>query len=251
MDEKFEKQRREDIEKQGQDEEIKRLSRDWFVKAAGHNYSYNFNWMGRPIIQFPQDIIACQEIIWETRPDLVIETGIARGGSLIFWASMMHLLDQGGKVIGVDIDIREHNRQEIVEHPMNRYIRMVEGSSIEEETVDKVRELAKPHKRVMVVLDSMHTHDHVMRELELYSPFVTPGNYLVVFDSMVEFMPDDFYSDRPWGKGNNPYTAVTEFLRQNGRFVQDRVMEDKLLITSSPGGFLKCVDQGVDEHHQG
>ena len=204
-------------------------------------YSYNFTWLGRPIIQYPQDIIATQEIIWQVNPDLIIETGIAHGGSLIFHSSMLELLGGDGKVLGIDIDIREHNRVEIEKHPMYKRINMIEGSSIDEEIVRQVYDFAKDKKRILVLLDSMHTHDHVLKELQLYSPLVTKGSYLVVFDTIIEDMPEDFFPDRPWGKGNNPKTAVWEFLKTNDRFVVDKEIENKLLITVAPDGYLKCV----------
>jgi cephalosporin hydroxylase len=197
--------------------------------------------MGRPIIQFPQDILAMQEIIWKVKPDLIIETGIAHGGSLIFYASMLELIGENGQILGIDIDIREHNRVEIEKHSMFKHITMMQGSSIDEEVAQKVYEFAKGKQRVIVVLDSNHTHDHVLKELELYSSLVTNNSYLVVFDTVVEDMPDDFFPDRPWGKGNNPKTAVWEFLKTNDRFQIDKDIEAKLLVTVAPDGYLKCV----------
>jgi cephalosporin hydroxylase len=214
-----------------------------FVKeSALPKYSYNFTWLGRPIIQFPQDIIAMQEIIWQVKPDLIIETGIAHGGSLIFYASILELIGGNGEVLGIDIDIREHNQVEIEKHPMYKRIDMIEGSSIDEKIAEQVYDFAKGRKRVMVFLDSMHTHDHVLKELKLYSPLVTKGSYLVVFDTVIEDMPEDFFPDRPWGKGNNPKTAVWEFLKTTDRFEIDKEIENKLLITVAPDGFLKRVE---------
>jgi len=213
-----------------------------FIKESTlPKYSYNFTWLGRPIIQFPQDILAMQEIIWQVKPDLIIETGIAHGGSLIFYASMLELLGNNGQVLGIDIDIREHNRVEIEKHPMYKRITMIEGSSIDENVVQNVRDFAKDKKRVLVALDSMHTHDHVLKELELYSPLVTKGSYIVVFDTIIEDMPNNFFSDRPWGKGNNPKTAVWEFMKNNDRFEIDKKIENKLLITVAPDGYLICI----------
>lgn len=182
-----------------------------------------------------------QEIIWHVKPDLIIETGIAHGGSLIFYASMLELLGEEGKVLGIDIDIREHNRREIEKHPMFKRITMIEGSSVDERVIEKVREFVQGKKRVLVSLDSLHTHDHVLRELEAYSPLVTTGSYCVIFDTMVEDLPDESSANRPWGKGNNPKTAVWEFLKKNNRFVIDKEIENKLLITVAPDGYLKCV----------
>jgi cephalosporin hydroxylase len=197
--------------------------------------------MGRPIIQFPQDIIAMQEIIWRVKPDLIIETGIAHGGSLIFYSSMLELIGGNGQVLGVDIDIREQNRKEIEQHPMFKRIAMIQGSSTDENTIKQVYEFAKGRKRVLVGLDSNHTHEHVSNELQLYSPLVAKESYLVVFDTVVEDMPENFFRDRPWGKGNNPKTAVREFLATNDRFIIDKEIENKLLITVAPDGYLRCI----------
>jgi cephalosporin hydroxylase len=182
-----------------------------------------------------------QEIIWQVKPDLIIETGIAHGGSLIFYASMLELLGNNGQVLGIDIDIREHNRVEIEKHSMFKRITMIEGSSVDKDIAKQVYNFARDKKEILVVLDSMHTHDHVLRELELYSPLVTKDSYLVVFDTVIEDMPEDFFPDRPWGKGNNPKTAVWEFLKTNNRFIVDKEIENKLLITVAPDGYLKCT----------
>lgn len=220
---------------------LQELTNQWFVESCKYKYSYNFSWMGRPIIQFPQDIMAMQEIIWQVKPDLIVETGIAHGGSLIFYASMLELIGEG-QVLGIDVDIRQHNRVEIEQHPMFKRITMIEGSSIDEEIAKQVYDLAKGKSRILLVLDSNHTHDHVLKELELYSPLVTKDSYLVVFDTVVEDMPEDFFPDRPWGKGNNPKTAVWEFLKTNKRFEVDKDIEAKLLITVAPDGYLKCLE---------
>lgn len=224
------------------DTNLQELTNRWFVESCKHKYSYNFEWMGRPIIQFPQDMIAMQEIIWKVKPDLIIETGIAHGGSLIFYSSMLELIGGEGQILGIDVDIRQHNRVEIEKHPMFKRITMIEGSSIDNQIVKQVYDFAQGKSRVLVVLDSNHTHDHVLKELELYSPLVTIFSYLVVFDTVVEDMPEDFFPDRPWGKGNNPKTAVWEFLKTNKRFEIDKDIEAKLLITVAPDGYLKCVD---------
>lgn len=203
-------------------------------------YSYTFSWMGRPIIQYPQDILAMQEIIWNIRPNLIIETGIAHGGSLIFYASMLELLGEDGQVVGIDIDIRKHNRAEIEKHPMFKRITMIEGSSTDEEIAEEVRRLAEG-KKVLVCLDSNHTHEHVLRELELYAPLVSVGSYCVVFDTIIEDMPAGSYPDRPWDKGINPKTAVHEFLKSNDHFEIDSDIDHKLLITVAPSGYLRRV----------
>ncbi|PSB52793.1 cephalosporin hydroxylase [filamentous cyanobacterium Phorm 6] len=224
------------------DVDVQALSRIWLREITSYKYPYNFTWMGRPIIQLPQDVMAMQEIIWKVKPDLIIETGIAHGGSLIFHSSMLELIGGEGQVLGIDVDIRQHNRVEIEKHPMFKRITMIEGSSIDEEIAKQVFDFAKGNSRVLVILDSNHTHDHVLKELELYSPLVTKDSYLVVFDTVVEDMPEDFFSDRPWGKGNNPKTAVWEFLKTNKRFEIDKDIEAKLLITVAPDGYLKCVE---------
>jgi len=229
------------VKSYGSDKTLKKSSKAFLDESVRTKYSYNFSWMGRPIIQYPQDIIAMQEIIWHVKPDLIIETGIAHGGSLIFYASMLELLGGEGKVLGIDIDIREHNRREIEKHPMFKRITIIEGSSVDKSVIEKVRKYAQGKKRVLVSLDSLHTHDHVLKELEAYSPLVTPESYCVVFDTMVEDLPYESSANRPWGKGNNPKTAVWKFLEGNNRFVIDKEIENKLLITVCPDGYLKCV----------
>ena len=223
------------------DEDLQALSRIWLREITRHKYAYNFTWMGRPIIQFPQDMVAMQEIIWSIRPRRIVETGVAHGGSLIYYASLLELLGGDGLVVGVDIDIRPHNRVEIENHPMSRRIRLVQGSSVEADTAEQVRALVDGQGPVLVVLDSNHTHSHVLRELQLYSPLVRRGSYLVVFDTLVEDMPDDLIVNRPWKKGDNPKTAVREFLKTNSRFAVDKDLESKLLITVAPGGYLRCI----------
>ncbi|MBS0202987.1 MAG: cephalosporin hydroxylase family protein [Planctomycetes bacterium] len=231
----------EQIARMGADPELRKQTRSWFNKTCDYRYSYNFKWLGRPIIQYPQDILALQEIFWNVRPRAIVETGIAHGGSLILSASLLEMIGGNGVVIGVDIDIRPHNRAAIEEHPLAHRIRMIQGSSIDEGIVAQVRELVADRGPVLVILDSNHTHEHVARELALYSPLVQAGSYLIVFDTVVEFMDDAAFPDRPWGVGNNPYTAVQEFLKGNPRFHLDQEIEDKLLITVAPGGWLKCV----------
>lgn len=229
------------IESMNADQELRAIFDKLYMVIGKYRYTYNFNWLGRPIIQLPQDIIAMQEIIWNVKPDLIIETGIAHGGSLVFYASILELIGGDSKVIGIDIDIREHNIKKIKHHPMYKRMTLIQGSSIDIKVLDKVREMSKGKKKIIVCLDSMHTHEHVLKELERYSPFVKKGGYLVVFDTAIEDMPDDFFPDRPWGKGNNPKTAVREFLTTNDRFVIDKDIENKLLITVAPDGYLKCI----------
>lgn len=229
------------IARMAQDPSMREAAQRFFLKSCQYRYSYNFHWLGVSIIQYPQDILATQEIIWRTRPDVIIETGIAHGGSLVFYASMLELLGGAGRVIGVDVDIRAHNRRVIESHPMAKRITMIEGSSTDAATVARVREQIGRASRVMVALDSNHTHEHVLRELELYSPFVTRGCYLIVFDTVVDDMPKEILGDRPWGPGNNPKTAVHQFLKSNHRFRIDREIEAKLLMTVAPDGYLECL----------
>ncbi len=217
------------------------LSRDWLEESSRHHYSYNFTWLGRPIIQYPQDLLAMQEIIWTVRPQLIIETGIAHGGSLIFSASMLQLIGGTGRVLGIDIDIRPHNRQAIEAHPLAHRIDMLQGSSIDDDMIKQVRKQAQGRGPILVVLDSNHTHEHVLRELELYSPLVTVGSYLVVYDTAVEDLAPDLFQNRPWGVGNNPKTAVKAFLQSNQRFAIDHELEIRLMVSAAPSGYLRCI----------
>ena len=252
-----------------QSQDLKQLTQTWVNAAAGYRYTYLFSSLGRPIIQFPQDMVAMNELIWRVRPDLIIETGIAHGGSLIHNASMLALLDMCDaietdetinpktsrrKVLGIDIDIRPHNRAAIEAHPMASRIQMIQGSSIASEIIEQVHAVAAHYSRVLVCLDSNHTHDHVLAELKAYAPLVSMDSYCIVFDTIVEDMPKEMFPDRPWGPGNNPKTAVWEYLRQLGgegqiavdgatlKFEVDHQIENKLLITVAPNGYLKRVD---------
>ncbi len=231
----------ENIEGLKQDRDVQALTRIWLREIARHKYAYNFSWMGRPIIQFPQDMIAMQEIIWKVQPELIIETGIAHGGSLIYYASLLEIVGGDGYVLGIDIDIRAHNRAAIETHPMFRRIRMIEESSVSDEVAAQVAEHAASKRSVLVVLDSNHTHEHVLEELKIYAQHVTRGSYVVVFDTLLEDMPADLVQDRPWGVGNNPKTAVREFLSGTDKFVVDKDIDSKLLITAAPDGYLKRV----------
>lgn len=237
----FQDEIRSNVARMSRDGELISLIRRFINDSAKYKYSYNFSWLGRPIIQFTQDMIAVQELIWKVKPDLVIETGIAHGGSIIFYASLLELINKDGQVLGIDIEIRKHNRVEIENHPMFKRITMIEGSSTSEETVEKVFGFARGKEKIMILLDSMHTHEHVLKELRLYSPLVGKDSYIVVFDTVIEDMPEDAFPDRPWGKGNNPKTAVWEFLKENDRFEIDREIEERILITVAPDGYLKCI----------
>jgi cephalosporin hydroxylase len=250
----FKQEVAENIKSLSQDHDVQALSRIWVREISRHKWAYNFHWMDRPAIQFPNDAWAMQELIWEVKPDLIIEAGIAHGGSLIYYASLLAMLDVaeavelGGvmdprrtkrKVLGLDIDIRSHNRDAIERHPMHPWIQMIQGSSIATEIVTQVREIAKGYKRILVSLDSNHTHEHVLAELQAYAPLVSRGSYCVVFDTLVEDMPSDQTPNRPWGQGNNPKTAVREYLKTNREFIIDKNIEHKLLITVAPDGYLK------------
>lgn len=236
----FVEESRQRIREYAENKDLLEAGKKFMIQSLLARYSYNFFWMGRPVIQHPQDMMAMQEIIWNVKPDLIVETGIARGGSLIMYASFLEALGKG-HVLGIDIDIREHNKKEILSHPMSKRITMFEGSSVSEEMAAEVRRFAAGHETILVVLDSNHTHQHVLQELEHYAPLVTPGSYCVVYDTIIEDLPDILVQDRPWGRGNNPKTAVWEFLRKNDHFVIDRETESKLIITAAPDGYLKRI----------
>jgi cephalosporin hydroxylase len=252
--EQFQNEVLANIKNLGEDKDVQALSRVWVREIARHRYSYNFSWLGRPIIQFPQDMVAMQELIWEIKPDLIIETGIAHGGSLIFSASMLAMLDfceamaakavinpvvSKRKVLGLDIDIRSHNRTAIEAHPMALYIQMIQGSSIDKDVIKQVKSIAGGYSKVLVCLDSNHTHEHVLEELNAYASLVSKGSYCVVFDTLVDDMPPELSQGRPWGPGNNPKTAVFEFLKTHPEFEIDKSIDYKLLISVAPDGFLK------------
>jgi cephalosporin hydroxylase len=246
----------DEISAMGRDRDLIQATRSWMNSANAAKYSYHFEWQGRPIIQYPQDMVAMQELIWQVKPDLIVETGIAHGGSLIFSASMLALLDMcdaieagkkidpnvsARKVLGIDIDIRSHNRAAIEAHPMASRIGMIEGSSVAPETITRVRKFAVAYRRVLVCLDSNHTHDHVLAELQAYASLASVGSYCVVFDTVIEDFPQEMFSDRPWGPGNNPKTAVHEFLKSHPEFEIDKSIDNKLLVTVAPDGYLKRV----------
>lgn len=252
----FKQECEQEIEAIGQDRSLVFATHDWIRRTNEKKYTYHFEWLGRPIIQYPQDIVAMQELIWRIKPDLIIETGIAHGGSLIFSASMLAQLDmcdaiEAGTtmdpekssrlVLGLDIDIRAHNRAAIEAHPMASRIKMLQGSSVAPEIVSEVKKIASGYKRILVCLDSNHTHEHVLAELEAFAPLVTTGSYCVVFDTLIEDMPDDSFSDRPWGRGNSPKTAVWEYLKTHPEFMVDKSIDHKLLISVAADGYLKRV----------
>lgn len=243
--ERFQEEVAVNISGLGADADLQALSRIWSRETNAHRYTYNFAWLGRPIVQYPQDMVGLQEIIWRVQPDLILETGIAHGGSLIFSASMLELVavcgGPSGEVLGIDVEIRAHNRAAIERHPMARRISMIEGSSIDPQVVAQVHARAAGRKRVLVCLDSNHTHDHVLAELEAYAPLTAVGSYCIVFDTLIEDMPATMFQDRPWGKGNNPKSAVHAWLARHPEFEIDVAMQHKLLITVAPDGFLRRV----------
>jgi cephalosporin hydroxylase len=250
--EKFEAETLERVNQIGREEGLKKIAYDFQHETGRFGYLYNFRWLGLPIIQYPQDIVALQEIIFKVQPDLIIETGVARGGSVIFSASMLALLDlmSGSlkqpdaiqrKVVGIDIDIRVHNREAIESHPLASYVQLIQGSSVDADVVQQVHALAQGHQRVLVLLDSNHTHEHVLQELNAYAPLVSVGSYAVVYDTVIELSPKGYYTDRPWDVGNSPLSAVKQYLGGNDDFVIDADIPDKLLITVAPDGFLKRV----------
>jgi cephalosporin hydroxylase len=250
----FSEERRQQIDSYSSDKFFTAQSQAWLDASMRRRYVYNFDWLGRPIIQYPQDMVAIQELVWATRPDLIIETGIAHGGSLVLSASLLAMLDycdavEAGtvldpraskrKVLGLDIDIRSHNREAIESHPLAHKIDMIQGSSISPEVITRVQDYARDYQRVMICLDSNHTHEHVLAELSAYAPLTTPGCYCVVFDTFVEDMPDDLFPDRPWAPGDNPKTAVWEYLKTHSEFEIDKSIDHKLLISVAPNGYLK------------
>tara|TARA_B100001057_G_scaffold458985_2_gene508759 strand:+ start:145 stop:927 length:783 start_codon:yes stop_codon:yes gene_type:complete len=255
-DQEFKAECEAEILQMGADSALHELTKDWLTAANRAKYSYHFEFLGRPIIQYPQDMVAVQELIWEIKPDLIIETGIAHGGSLVMSASMLALLDlceaqEAGialepnasrrRVVGVDIDIRAHNREAVESHPMASRITMIQGSSTAADTVEQVHRLAEGYERILVCLDSNHTHEHVLAELQAYAPLASLGSYCVVFDTVVDDLPPDMFPDRPWGPGDNPKTAVHEYLRSHPEFIVDRKIEQKLLVTVAPNGYLRRV----------
>jgi cephalosporin hydroxylase len=235
--EKFKEERSKEIAQQGADADFKSITKQWLEKSAQHRYSYHFEWMGRPIIQYPQDMIAMQEILWRVKPDLIVETGIAHGGSLIYYASILELIGNG-TVLGIDIDIRSHNREAIEAHPMFKRIRLIEGSSVSPDVICAVKKEVVG-KRVLVVLDSNHTHEHVLAELHAYADLTSLGSYCVVMDTAIEDL--ELSVERPWGIGDNPKTAVLQFIANNPQFEIDHGIDSQLMISVAPSGYLRRV----------
>lgn len=242
----FQQEVKDRLAANARDERLKSDAAAFMRSSIAGQYSYNFSWLGRPIIQYPQDMIAMQELIWSIQPDLIVETGIAHGGSLIFSASMLELNAACGgppdaSVLGVDIDIRPHNRQAIEAHPLYKRIEMIEGSSVAPDVIEQVRRKAAGKSRVLVCLDSNHTCAHALAELRAYAPLVSVGSYCVVFDTAIEDLPADMYPDRPWGPGDNPKTAVREYLRDHPEFETDVSIDRKLMVSVAPEGYLRRV----------
>jgi cephalosporin hydroxylase len=244
VDKEFESERRKKTDVIGTDPVLGDLSRRWLARAQELGYSYNFDWLGLPIIQYPQDVVAMQELVWSLQPDLIIETGIARGGSAIFYSSLLELNAICGgpadaRVVAVDVDIRPHNRTAIESHPLSRRLTMIQGSSIDEAIIAEVRRHAASRSRILVCLDSNHTHDHVLAELRAYAPLVTPGSYCVVFDTLVEDLPPAAIGNRPWNKGDNPLTALRAYMAEVDDFEIDAARHGKLQITVAAHGYLR------------
>jgi cephalosporin hydroxylase len=237
----FEAEKRAQAAAMAADPGLGRHARDLVIESDRYSYSYQWTWLGLPVIQMPPDIVALQEVIWATRPQVIVETGVARGGSVILSGSLLELIGEG-EVVGVDIEIRPHNRQAIEEHPLAHRVHLIEGSSIDPQIVEQVRRRVGEAERVLVVLDSNHTHEHVLAELEAYAGLVTPGQYLIVADTVVEDIPAQTHRPRPWGPGNNPRTAMDAFLATHPEFSPDPYLNAKLLLTSSPGGYLLRSD---------
>ena len=245
------KERTDALEKLSQPNvELKKTSAKWLELAAVAGQQYTWDWLGLPIIQISPDVVQFQQIVNQVRPTLIVETGIARGGSLALSASLLCLLDvmegldpreSPRKVVGVDIDIRPHNRKALDKHPLRFKMELIEGSSIAPEIIQQVRSHAEGVDRLLVSLDSNHTHEHVLAELDAYADLVNVGSYCIVFDTVVEDLPAGSFPDRPWDIGNNPKTAVHEWLKNHPEFEIDKDVDNKLLISVAPDGYLKRV----------
>ena len=241
VDPEFEARNREVTARMAADKGVGDLSLEWLARTIPYEFCYHFTWLGLPIIQMPIDVIAIQEVIWRVRPQLIIETGVGRGGSMVFYASLLELLGGDGRVLGVEIGLRPHNRRAITEHPLARRIELIDGSSIAPKVIAQVRARATGRAPVLVILDSDHTHRHVLDELELYGPLVTKDSYMIVLDTIIEDVPKALYMDRAYGPGDNPKTAVGEFLKRSTRFAVDEEIDRKLLVSAAPRGYLRCI----------
>lgn len=234
----FEVQKAQMLANQGKDRELFDLGRDFIIKSDRHGYAYQWTWCGLPIIQMPQDVLAVQQIMWQRRPSVVIETGVAWGGSIALYASLMDLY--GGRlVVGIDLNLAESVERALAELEFQTPIELFRASSTAPETVESVRGLVRPDDSVMVILDSNHTHDHVLHELRSYSGLVTNGQYLVVSDTIVQEIPIQTHRPRPWGPGDNPGTAASQFLDSSTEFVVDADLHNQLVMTFNPRGYLR------------
>lgn len=240
---KFDKEKLIRINKNKINSKFNRASKNFLLESIKPKYTYNFSWLGVPIIQLPQDIHQLQEIIWKVKPNLIIETGIAHGGSLVLSASLLAILNmqkkEKRKVIGIDTDLRVHNKSILDKHFMKKFITYVNGSSTDKKVLNKIKKISKNYKKILVILDSNHTHDHVLNELNLYSQLVSKNSYCIVFDTVINEMPNNYYNDRDWDKSNNPMTAISEFLKKNKNFEIDKKIDNKLMISMAKNGFLK------------
>jgi cephalosporin hydroxylase len=245
MDESFENEVADNVRRVIQDHSLKLQSRQWLASASKYGYTYNFKWLGTTVVQLPADLICVQEIIWDYKPDLIVETGIARAGSASFYTSLLALLELNGHVqnaryVGIDVEIREHARVALSKEPiLRKYATAIEGSSIDPEVVKAVSIVASEHSRVIVVLDSSHTHSHVYSELRAYAALVPKGGYIVVFDTSIEWDSEAKWGNRPWGPGDSPSTALDLFLKEYPNFVRDRELSDKGLISVIEGGVIR------------
>ena len=239
----FESHKREMCLALGKDKFAFKLSMDIIAALDRYDYSYLWSFMGLPIIQMPADVMATLEVIWENKPDIIIETGVARGGSVVMMAAMLKLIGKG-KVIGVDIDIRAHNRNAIETHPLAPFVELIEGPSTAADTISRVSAAIPRGASVMVVLDSDHSRDHVLDELRTYAPFVTAGQFCVVADTLLGYVtPDQTPTKRSkvWLPGDEPLAAVKIYQQETDHFVADEAVNGKLVMSSSPGGYLRCV----------
>lgn len=237
---KLENEKMETAVSQMKDVELQKMALDFVVASDRHGYAYQWTWLGLPMIQLPADIVATQEIIWKTQPDVIIETGVAWGGSMLMYASLMQLYGKG-KVIGIDLNLYDHVADQIMSYPFSNRIQLLKGSSTDEGIISKVRSMIPTGAKVMVILDSNHTHEHVLDELRVYAPMITKDQYLIVSDTVVEDIPPQSHRPRPWGPGNNPKTALIQYLKEVDRFEVDAYVNDKLLTTFCPMGYVKCI----------
>jgi cephalosporin hydroxylase len=225
------------------DKTLQKQALDILVKADEHRWIHQNSWFGEPLLNLPQDMFAIQDIVWRTRPEFIVEVGVAWGGSLLFEASLLEILG-GKKVIGIDIFIPNDLKQRLNSHgKVSEKLLLIEGSSTSSETLDKLKEVLAGSRKVLVILDSYHTHDHVLKELQLYSSFVGKDHYIICGDTIVEYIPSQLHRPRPWGPGNNPATAVKKFLSETNRFEVDLKIDQRLLFSCHPGGYLRATKE--------